>query len=313
MAATRDAFGHALCELANKDSRYYIVDCDISKSMKTVDFARQFPNQHVNVGIAEQNAAALCAGLARMGKIPFLSTYAVFASMRALEQLRTSVCYPNLNVKIAAGHGGLTPSNDGATHQAIEDVAIMRALPNMTVVMAADYNSARALTTLAAKHNGPVYLRYTRDSFPDFYGTDEVFELGKGKLLQSGSDVTVVSFGEMLHETLAACDILKSEGISAELIDLHTVKPLDTALLGASIIKTRACVTVEDHSIIGGLGGAVAEFMAENGLGTLKRIGLRDCFGQSGKYHELLQHYGMDRQSIAAAARDLVWDKGALL
>jgi transketolase len=309
MAATRDAFGHALMKLAEDDPRYYIVDCDISKSMKTVEFARAFKEQHVNVGIAEQNAASLCAGLAVMGKIPFLSTYAVFASMRALEQLRTSVCYPNLNVKIAASHGGLTPSNDGATHQAIEDVAIMRALPNMSVVMGADYNSAKALTLCAARHMGPVYLRYTRDDFPDFYDEREVFELGKGKLLRKGGAVTLVSFGEMLHEALFACELLRQEGIEVDLIDMHTVKPLDEGLLKDSLSRTHACVTVEDHSVIGGLGGAVAEFMAGLGLGRLRRIGLPDCFGQSGKYRELLEHYGMDRGAIAETVRALLKEK----
>lgn len=306
MAATRDAFGHAVLELAKDDPRIYVVDCDISKSMKTVDFARKFPKQHINVGIAEQNGAGVCAGLATVGNIPFLSTYAVFASMRACEQVRTSICYPHLNVKLACSHGGLTPANDGATHQAIEDVAIMRALPGMTVVMGADYNAAKALTKAAAYYDGPVYLRYTRDSVPDFYGHDEVFEIGKGKLLRSGGKVTVVSFGEMLHEALAAAEILRGEGVEIDLIDMSTVKPLDTDLLKESLSRTGRCVTVEDHSMIGGLGSAVGEWMAENGCGRLIRIGLNDCFGQSGPYEVLLKHYGMDRESIANAVRKLL-------
>lgn len=308
MLPTRDAFGYALMELAREDERYMIVDCDISKSMKTVDFARLYPKRHVNVGIAEQNGAALCAGLATMGKVPFLSTYAVFASMRALEQVRTSICYPNLNVKIAASHGGLTPANDGATHQAVEDVAILRALPNMTVVMGADYNAAKALTLAAARRGGPVYLRYTRDDVPDFYEPDEEFEIGKGKLLREGGQVTLVTFGEMLHEALYACALLEKDGIKVDLIDMHTVKPLDEALLSRSLSRTHACVTVEDHSVIGGLGGAVAEWMAGQGIGRLARIGIPDRFGQSGRYHELLTYYGMDREKIANAARALVRD-----
>lgn len=306
MAATRDAFGHAVMELAKDDPRIYVVDCDISKSMKTVEFSRRFPKQHINVGIAEQNGAGVCAGLATVGNIPFLSTYAVFASMRACEQIRTSICYPHLNVKLACSHGGITPANDGATHQAIEDVAIMRALPGMTVLMGADYHAAKALTKAAAYYNGPVYMRYTRDAVPDFYGPDEVFEIGKGKLLRSGGKVTVVSFGEMLHEALAAGEILRAEGIEIDLIDMHTVKPLDTVLLKESLSRTGRCVTVEDHTIIGGLGGAVSEWMAENGCGRLVRIGLNNCFGQSGPYKTLLKHYSMDRGAIANAVRKLL-------
>lgn len=306
MAATRDAFGHAVMELAKDDPRIYVVDCDISKSMKTVEFSRRFPKQHINVGIAEQNGAGVCAGLATVGNIPFLSTYAVFASMRACEQIRTSICYPHLNVKLACSHGGITPANDGATHQAIEDVAIMRALPGMTVLMGADYHAAKALTKAAAYYNGPVYMRYTRDAVPDFYGPDEVFEIGKGKLLRSGGKATVVSFGEMLHEALAAGEILRAEGIEIDLIDMHTVKPLDTVLLKESLSRTGRCVTVEDHTIIGGLGGAVSEWMAENGCGRLVRIGLNNCFGQSGPYKTLLKHYSMDRGAIANAVRKLL-------
>ena len=305
MAATRDAFGHGVMELAQNDPRIYVVDCDISKSLKTVEFSRKFPQQHINVGIAEQNGAGVCAGLATLGNIPFLSTYAVFASMRACEQVRTSICYPHLNVKLACSHGGLTPANDGATHQAIEDVAIMRALPGMTVVMGADYHSAKALTKAAAYYDGTVYLRYTRDPVPDFYGPDEIFEIGKGKLLRSGGAVTVVCFGELLHEALAAAQQLQAEGIAVDLIDMHTVKPLDTALLRESISRTGRCVTVEDHNVIGGLGSAVGEWMAENQCGRLIRIGLQDRFGQSGPYETLLKTYGMDRCAIADAVRRL--------
>lgn len=305
MAATRDAFGQAVVELAQLDQRIYVVDCDISKSMKTVEFSRRFPKQHINVGIAEQNGAGVCAGLATLGNIPFLSTYAVFGSMRACEQVRTSICYPHLNVKLACSHGGLTPANDGATHQAIEDVAIMRALPGMTVVMGADFNAAKALTKEAAYYDGPVYLRYTRDSVPDFYSAEEKFPIGKGKLLRSGGKVTVVCFGEMLHEALAAEEILRAEGIAIDLIDMYSVKPLDTDLLHESISRTGKCVTVEDHTIYGGLGSAVSEWMAENACGKLIRIGIPDCFGQSGPYETLLKTYGMDRVSIADAVRRL--------
>lgn len=305
--STRDAFGDEIVAIARENENVFVVDCDISKSMKTVNFAKEFPDRHLNVGIAEQNAATLAAGLATMGKIPFLSTYAVFGSMRALEQIRTSSCYSKLNVKVACSHGGLTPANDGVTHQGIEDCGIMRTIPNMTVIMGADYVATRKLLAKAVAWDGPVYLRFTRDAFPIHYGEDEEFEIGKGKLLREGKDVTLISFGEMLHETLPAADALAKAGVSAEVVDMHTLKPIDRDLVIKSVRKTGRVVTVEDHTIMNGLGSAVAEILAEErNLGVQRRIGLRDTFAESGQYAQLLRKYGMDREAIVAAAREIL-------
>ena len=303
---TRDAFGDALCELAKTSKDIYVVDCDIGKSMKTVNFMKQFPEQHINVGIAEQNAGTICAGLATMGKTAFLSTYAVFGSMRALEQIRTSACYSKLNVKVACSHGGLTPANDGVTHQGIEDCGIMRTIPNMTVIMGSDYVSTKKLVAKAVEWDGPVYLRFTRDAFPIIYKETDEFEIGKGKLLKEGKDITIVSFGEMIHEALPAAETLEKEGKSVEVIDIHTLKPIDRDLIGKSIAKTGKVVTVEDHNWYNGLGSAVAEIIAETGKGIQRRIGLRDTFAESGTYPLLLEKYGMDRKAIVAAAKELL-------
>ena len=304
--ATRDAFGDEIVSLARANPDIFVIDCDISKSMKTVEFAREFPDRHINVGIAEQNAATVAAGLATTGKIAFLSTYAVFGSMRALEQIRTSACYSKLNVKVACSHGGLTPANDGVTHQGIEDCGIMRTIPNMTVIMGADYVATRKLLAEVAKWDGPCYIRFTRDAFPIYYSEDETFEIGKGKLLREGRDLTLVSFGEMLHEALPAAEELEREGVSVELIDIHTLKPLDSDLIARSAAKTGRVVTVEDHNIYNGLGSAVAEILAESGAGVLRRIGLRDTFAESGRYDLLLEKYGMDRKAIVKTAKELL-------
>lgn len=304
--STRDAFGDALVELARENSDIYVVDCDISKAMKTGAFAAEFPERHVNVGIAEQNAATLAAGLATMGKIAFLSTYAVFGSMRALEQVRTSACYPNLNVKIACSHGGITADTDGVTHQGTEDCGIMRTIPNMTVIMGADYISTKKLLAKVVEWNGPCYIRFTKDAFPIYYTEDEEFEIGKGKLLTKGDDITIFSFGEMLHEALPAVATLAQEGIRAELIDMHTLKPVDRELVVRSLAKTGRAVTVEDHNWHNGLGSAVAEIIAETGHGILRRIGLRDTFAESGNYHLLLKKYELGREAIVKAAKELL-------
>ena len=304
--STRDAFGEAIVEIASDNENVYVIDCDISKSMKTTKFAQTFPERHINVGIAEQNAVGVAAGLATMGKIPFVSTYAVFASMRACEQIRTSVCYSALNVKFACSHGGLTPGNDGVTHQAIEDMGIMRTIPNMTIIMGADYVSTKKLIKKSTEIEGPVYLRFTRDPVPVFYKDEDEFEIGKGKLLKKGRDITIISLGEMLHEALKAADRLEHQGIGVELIDIHTLKPLDVDLISQSISKTGKVITVEDHNIINGLGSAVAEVIAEMGFGHLRRVGLKDTFAESGEYHLLLKKYEMDCSYICKMAEELL-------
>lgn len=303
---TRDAFGDEILELGKENADIYVIDCDISKSMKTTEFASILPEQHINVGIAEQNAACVAAGLAAMDKIPFVSTYAVFGSMRMCEQVRTSICYPKLNVKIACSHGGLTPGNDGVTHQAIEDMGIYRTIPNMTVIMPADYNSTRKLLRKAAEFDGPVYIRFTRDAMPYYYGENEDFEIGKGKLLKSGKDISIIAIGDMLHQAVIAAEELEKRGISVELIDMHTLKPLDEELIKETVLKTGKVITVEDHSIYNGLGSAVADIMAEMGKGVLRKVGLKDRFAESGDYYLLLKKYEMDSEYIVMMAEKLL-------
>lgn len=310
VSPTREAYGKTIEVLGKMDESMVVLDADISKSTRTVYFAEQYPDRFINVGVAEQNMIGIAAGLAACGKTPFCSTYSVFASMRACEQIRTSICYPNLNVKICVSHGGLTPANDGVTHQAIEDMGIMRTLPNMTVIMPADWHSTTKLVQAAHELNGPVYMRFTRDRVPDIYDENETFEIGKAKVLREGKDVTIVAIGDMLQHALSAADVLKESGIEADVIDVHTLKPLDKETLSASIEKTKAVVTVENHSIINGLGSAVAELMAENIPGRLKRIGLKDTFAESGKYDELLEKYGMSSSHIVKEAKKLVENRG---
>lgn len=303
---TRDAYGEMIVELGRKDERIYVVECDISKSTKTKKFSKEFPARHINVGIAEQNAAGFAAGLAAIGKIPFVSTYAVFGSMRMCEQVRTSICYPNLNVKIACSHGGLTPANDGVTHQAIEDMGIYRSIPGMTVIMPADYHSTKKLVGKAAEKYGPVYLRFTRDSMPLIYDENEEFEIGKGKLVKSGKDISIIAIGDMLHQALAAAEELEKRNISVELIDMHTLKPLDTDMVLQTLNKTGRIVTAEDHNIYNGLGSAVADVLAAAGKGVLRTVGLRDTFAESGDYYELLKKYGMSSEHIVKAADEII-------
>jgi len=303
---TRQAFGDEILRLGQIHDDIYVIDCDISKSCKTTDFACKLPNQHLNVGIAEQNAAGIAAGLATMGKVPFVSTYAVFGSMRMLEQIRTSACYPYLNVKIACSHGGLTPGSDGATHQGLEDMGIYRTIPNMTIIMPADYNSTRKLVEAAYTWKGPVYLRFTRDEMPFYYDENEEFEIGKGKILKEGVDITIIAIGDLLHQAIKASEKLEKEGISVRLIDMFTLKPLDEELVLESIKRTGKVITVEDHNIYNGLGSAVAEVIAEAGLGKLKKIAVKDHFGESGNYYTLLKNYDMDEDAIVRAAYELL-------
>ena len=303
---TRDAYGEEILALGRKNKAIYVVDCDIGKSCKTIPFAKELPGQHVNVGIAEQNAAGVAAGLATCGKVPFVTTYAVFGSMRMVEQIRQEVCYPKLNVKIACSHGGLTPANDGASHQGIEDMGILRTIPNMTVVMGCDYASTRKLVRAAAEYYGPVYLRFTRDAVPDIYDEDEEFIIGKAKELRSGKDVAITANGEIMSLALEACDALASMGIHATLLDMHTIKPLDTEAVSKVLRECKGVVTVEDHNIINGLGSAVCEVAAELGCGKVKRIGIPDCFGESAPYQRLLAKNGITVEAIVDACKSMM-------
>ncbi|SNZ15574.1 transketolase [Terribacillus aidingensis] len=303
--ATRAAFGDEIVRLGESNKDIYVVDVDIGKSCKTDNFIAKFPKQHLNVGIAEQNAAGIAAGLATTGKIPFISTYAVFGSLRMAEQIRQEVCYPNLNVKIACSHGGLTPGNDGGSHQAIEDMAIMRSFPNMTVIMGADYHSTRKLIAQAADKYGPVYLRFTRDTVPMIYDENETFEIGKAKQLLAGEDVAIIANGDTVHLALEAAEQLKEKGVSAKLLDMHTIKPLDVEAV-KECLEIGRIVTVEDHNILNGLGSAVAEVMAEEGKGQLARIGVQDRFGESAPYEKLLEINGITVENIVAQANKLL-------
>ena len=306
LIATRDGLGEELVELGKKSKDIYVVDVDIGKSCKTTNFAKTLPEQHVNVGIAEQNGAGVAAGLATCGKIPFVVTYAVFGSLRMCEQIRQEVCYPNLNVKIACSHGGVTPANDGASHQCIEDMGVLRTLPNMTVIMPADYWSARKLVAAAAEMYGPCYLRFTRDAIPVIYDENSTFEIGKANLLKEGKDVAIIANGDTVRLALEAAEVLAEAGINARVLDMHTIKPLDVEAVTACVNEIGKIITVEDHNIINGLGGAVCEVVAEMGKGIVKRIGIQDQFGQSAPYERLLAINGITVENIVETAKGLV-------
>jgi len=305
-APTRDAYGDELVALGGQNPSIVVLEADISKSTKTCYFASKFPDRFFNVGVAEQNEAVIAAGLASCGLIPFMSTYAVFGSMRCAEQIRTFICYTNLNVKIAVSHGGLTPGSDGVTHQATEDIGVLRSFPNLTIIMPTDFNMAKAAVRKAASHIGPVYLRFTRDGVPIIYKEDIDFKIGKSIKLKEGKDITIISLGDMAHSSLKAAEILESDGISAEVIDMPTIKPIDEEAIILSARKTKAVVTVEDHQIIGGLGSAVSEVLSENYPVPVKRIGLINTFAQSGEYEMLLKKYGMGIDDVINAAKSAI-------
>ena len=303
--ATREAFGDEIVKLGKENQHIYVIDIDIGKSCKTGEFIKQLPNQHVNVGIAEQNGAGLAAGLATTGKIPFVSTYAVFGSLRMAEQIRQEICYPNLNVKIACSHGGLTPGNDGGSHQAIEDMGVLRTFPNMTVIMGSDYYSTRKLIKEAANTYGPMYLRFTRDAVPIIYDEHEEFVIGKAKKLRSGKDIAIIANGDTVYLALEAVKKLEEQGIEASLLDMHTIKPLDRAAV-LECLDLGRMITVEDHNILNGLGSAVCEVAAEEGRGKVKRIGVQDRFGESAPYEKLLEINGITIENIINTAKDML-------
>lgn len=305
--ATRDAFGQAILELGEEVKNMYVVDADVGKSMRTVPFQEQFPEKHINVGIAEQACASVACGLATLGKVPIISTYAVFGSMRMVEQIRQSACYPNLNVKIACSHGGLTPANDGGSHQGIEDMGIYRTIPNMTVIMGADYNSTRKLMhEMIKNHFGPCYIRFTRDPVPGIYDEDEIFKIGVAKELRDGSDITFIAVGDVMKMTLDAADHLRAKGIGVRVLDMHTIKPLDEDAVLSAMKETKGIVTVEDHNIMNGLGSAVSEFVCEHGGTTVKRIGILDKFGESGPYDVLLKENKITVEEIIGKAKEIL-------
>ena len=310
--ATRAGFGEEILKLGKENPDILVIDADIGKSCKTGDFRKELSseyhddkNQYVNVGIAEQNAAGVAAGLATCGKVPFVVTYAVFGSLRMCEMIRQEICYPNLNVKIACSHGGLTPANDGASHQAIEDMGVLRTLPNMTVIMPADYVAAKKLTRQAAETYGPMYLRFTRDAIPQIYDEDAEFVIGKANQLKEGKDVAIIAKGDTVRLALDAAKELEAKGITARVLDMHTIKPLDTEAVTACINEIGKVITVEDHNILNGLGSAVCEVAAEMGKGIVKRIGVQDQYGQSAPYERLLAMNGITVENIVKTAEEL--------
>ena len=304
--ATRDGFGDEIVALGRENPDVLVVDADIRKSCKTGAFRKELPAQYLNVGIAEQNAAGVAAGLATCGKIPYVVTYAAFGSMRMVEMIRQEACYPHLNVKIACSHGGVTPANDGASHQCIEDLGILSTIPNMTVIMPADYHAARKLVRASASWDGPVYLRFTRDAIPVIYGEDDEFEIGKAKQLRAGSDAAIIANGDTVCLALAAAEALSAMGVNARVLDVHTIKPLDTEAVAACVSDCGKVVTVEDHNIINGLGSAVCCVAAEMGKGQVKRIGIQDQFGQSAPYERLLAMNGITVENIVESVLGMV-------
>ena len=306
MIATRDGFGDEIVEMGKENADILVVDADIGKSCKTGAFRKELPAQYLNVGIAEQNCAGVAAGLATCGKIPFVVTYAAFGSMRMCEMIRQEAAYPNLNVKLACSHGGVTPANDGASHQAIEDMGIYRSIPNMTVIMPADYYAARKLVRAAADWDGPVYLRFTRDKVPVLYDENTEFEIGKGKLLRRGNDVAIIANGDTVRLAVEAAEQLAAEGIEARVVDMHTIKPLDKACVESCVNEIGKIITVEDHNVMNGLGSAVCEVAAELGKGRVKRIGIQDQFGQSAPYERLLAINGVTVENIVEQAKALI-------
>ncbi len=303
---TRNGFGEEIVALGKENKDIYVVDIDIGKSCKTQDFRKELPEQYFNVGIAEQNGAGVAAGMATCGKIPFVVTYAAFGSMRICEMIRQEICYPHLNVKIACSHGGVTPANDGASHQAIEDMGILRTIPNMTVIMPADYESAKKLVREAAYFDGPVYLRFTRDAVPVIYGADQKFEIGKAITLKEGNDIAIIANGDTVCIALDAAEKLAAEGIQARVLDMHTIKPLDEEAVLKAIAETGKIITVEDHNILNGLGSAVADIVAENGGAKMKRVGIQDQFGMSAPYERLLEINGITADNIVEQAKKLM-------
>lgn len=302
--ATRESYGNALVELGREHDDLIVLDADLAGATKTATFKKEFPQRHIDCGIAESNMMGIAAGLAACGKVPFASTFAMFAAGRAYEQVRNSIGYPHLNVKIGATHAGISVGEDGATHQCNEDIALMRTIPGMTVICPSDDIEARAAVRAAYEYVGPVYLRFGRLAVPVINDRpDYKFEMGKGITLRDGKDVTIIATGLCVSEALTAADMLKADGIDAQVINIHTIKPLDEELVLAAAAKTGRVVTCEEHSVIGGLGSAVCDVLSEKLPTRVMKIGINDTFGESGPAKELIVKYGIDGASIAAKVK----------
>ena len=305
--ATRESYGNALVECAEDFPNLVVLDADLAGATKTGVFKKAYPDRHIDCGIAESNMTGIAAGLATCGKIPFVSSFAMFAAGRNFEQVRNSIGYPHLNVKIGATHAGVTVGEDGATHQCNEDVALMRTIPGMTVIVPSDDIEARAAVRAALEFNGPVYLRFGRAAVPVINDKPGYkFEIGKGVKLREGSDVTIIASGICVDSAVNAAEMLAADGISAEVINIHTIKPIDKDIILESAKKTGKVVTVEEHSVIGGLGSAVCDVLAENLPTPVKKIGVQDVFGESGSAAELVKKFGLDGESVYKTVKDFV-------
>ena len=308
--ATREGYGAALLELGEKNPKVIVMDADLAGATKTGVFKKAYPDRFFNAGIAEGNLMGVAAGLSLTGNIVFASSFAMFAAGRAFEQIRNSIGYPHLNVKVCATHAGISVGEDGASHQCNEDIALMRVIPGMTIINPADWVEAKAATIAAADFEGPVYMRFGRLAVPQIFDEETYkFEWGKGKELYSGDDVAIIATGLMVNEALIAAEELKAEGVNARVINIHTIKPLDEEIILKAAKECGCIVTAEEHSIIGGLGAAVSEFLAENLPTPVKRVGVNDVYGRSGPAVEMLKIYGLDAAHIKDAAREVILKK----
>lgn len=303
--ATREAYGQAIKELAiNED--IVVLDADLGKATKSIEFKKVAPERYFDMGIAEGDMIGTAAGLAACGKIPFASTFAMFAAGRGFEQIRNSVAYPGLNVKIAATHAGITVGEDGGSHQAIEDISLMRSIPNMVIINPADAEEARQAIFESVKYNGPVYIRLGRAATPDLHDTNYKFELGKGEVVKEGSDIAIIATGIMVAKAMEAAEELSKEGVSVEVVNISTIKPLDDKLIKEVANKTKIIITAEEHSIIGGLGSAVCEVLSEVRDVIVRRVGVNDVFGQSGSPNDLLKYYKLTTEDLIENVKELV-------
>lgn len=306
LIATRDAYGQALAELGGENPNVVVLDADLSKSTKTAEFGKKYPDRFFNIGIAEANMVGMAAGLALTGKIPFVSTFAIFGTGRAYDQVRNAVCYPHLNVKLALSHAGVTLGEDGASHQMLEDLALMRALPNMTVVVPADATETKQAMRALAAMDGPAYLRLGRPPVPVLFDDSYKFQIGKAPKLRDGKDVAILACGVLVGEAMQAAEQLEKEGVSALVLNVSTIKPLDEEAVVAAARQCGCVVTAEEHNVMGGMGSAVAEALARRLPTPMRFIGTQDTFGESGKPDELLEKYGLKAHHIADAARQVM-------
>lgn len=296
--ATRESYGKKLVELGKTNKDIVVLDADLAEATKTALFKKEFPERFFDMGISEQDMMSTAAGMATCGKIPFASTFAVFAAGRAYDQIRNSICYPKLNVKICATHSGISVGEDGATHQMLEDISMMRTLPNMTVISVSDDTQTKWAVEEISKLNGPVYLRLGRLASPIIYDENQKFEIGKGNVIGEGTDATVIATGLMVHQAILAKEELEKKGINIRVVDIHTIKPIDRNLIVKCAKETKKIITIEDHSIIGGLGSAVCEVLSEEYPTKVTRLGIKDTFGKSGKAEKLLEYFGLTKDGI---------------